>query len=118
MEQFKDSLYTLMKFADFQKMLMGMGLVDNFKNYTDSTYDSNSDSYVYHFPKTTDGKTPVPDEIKTMYDAITFEQLIQNSSSNNYEVEYKRTYNIEAIMRVYDKKGIYGMTTFKKIDIN
>lgn len=118
MIQFKDSLYTMMKFADFKKMLLGMGLVDNFINYTDSTYDPNSDSYVFHFPKMTDGKTPVPDEIKKMFNTITFEQLIQNSSSNNYEVEYKRTYNIEAIMRVYDKKGVYGMTTFKKIDIN
>ncbi len=118
MKHFKDSLYTMMKFADFKKMLLGMGLVDNFINYTDSTYDPNSDSYVYHFPKNNEGKTPVPDAIKTIFDGIRFEQLIANSASNNYEVEYKRTYNIEAIMRVYDKKGVYGMTTFKKIDIN
>lgn len=118
MQNFKDSLYTLMKFADFQKMMLGMGLVENFKAYTDSTFDANSNGYVYHFPKDAEGNTPVPAELKTMYDGIRFDQLIENPANNNYEVEYRRTYFIDAVMRVYDKQGIYGTTLWKKIDIN
>ncbi|MFV0390886.1 MAG: hypothetical protein ACK5KP_03225 [Paludibacteraceae bacterium] len=118
MQQFKDSLYTLMKFADFQKMMLGMGLIDDFKVYTDSTFDANSNTYVYHFPKDAAGNTPVPDELKTMYNSIDFEQLIENSANNNYEVEYRRTYFIDAILRVYDKEGVYGTTLSKTININ
>lgn len=118
MQHFKDSLYTMMKFADFQKMMLGMGLVENFKAYTDSTFDANSNGYVYHFPKDAAGNTSVPAELKAMYDGINFEQLIENSTNNNYEVEYRRTYFIDAVMRVYDKQGIYGTTLWKKIDIN
>lgn len=118
MQHFKDSLYNLMKFADFRKMMLGMGLVENFQAYTDSTFDANSNGYVYHFPKDGQGKTPVPAQLKALYDGIRFEQLIENTANNNYEVEYRRTYFINALMRVYDKQGIYGTTLWKKIDIN
>lgn len=118
MEHFKDSLYTMMKFADFQKMMLGMGLVEDFKQFTDSTFDTNSNNWVYHFPKDASGKTPVPAELKTLYDGITFEQLIENTADNNYSVEYKRSYFINAVMRVYDTRGVYGTTILKKIDIN
>jgi len=116
MEHFKDSLYNLMKFADFKNMILGMSLLENFKQYTDSTFDINSNGYVYHFPKDQSGNTPVPVAIKDLYDGITFKQLIEGSSG--YNVEYKRTYYIEARMRVYDTKNVYGTTVSKKIDIN
>ncbi len=118
MQHFKDSLYTLMQYADFKKMLMGMGLLEDFKAYTDSTFDANSDSYIYHFPKDGEGNTPVPGEIRNLYEEVTFAQLIENSASAYYEVEYKRTYYLEAILRVYNARGIYGTTTLKRIDIN
>lgn len=118
MEQFKDSLYNLMKFADFRKMMLGMGLVEDFKNYTDSTFDINSNGYVYHFPKNEEGKNPVPTALEELYNGIKFEQLIENTAANNYEVEYRRSYFINALMRVYDKQEIYGTTVSKKIDIN
>jgi hypothetical protein len=116
MEQFKDSLHNLMKFADYKNMLLGLSLVDNFKQYTDSTFDSNSDSYVYHFPKDAAGNTPVPAEINTLYNGISFDRLIEGASG--YNVEFKRTYSMEAILRVYDKRGVFGTTVAKKIDIN
>lgn len=118
MPHFKDSLYTLMQYADFKKMYLGMGLMEDFNAYTDSTFDANSDSYIYHFPKNGAGETPVPEEIKNLYKEITFAELIENSASGYYEVEYKRTYYLEAILRVYNVHGIYGTTTLKKIDIN
>jgi len=42
MQHFKDSLYNLMKYADFKNMLLGMSLIANFSPYTDSTFDSNT----------------------------------------------------------------------------
>lgn len=116
MQQFKDSLYKLMKYADFKNMMLGMSLVENFKQYTDSTFDTNSNSYVYHFPKNTSGETPVPVDIVNYYNAIPFDRLIESPSG--YNVEFKRTYFLEARMRVYDKKDIYGLTVSKRIDIN
>jgi len=116
MQHFKDSLYTLMKYADFKNMLLGMSLLDNFSQYTDSTFDINSNSYVYHFPKDGNGNTPVPENIRNLYNAIPFDQLIESPSG--YNVEFKRTYFLETRMRVYDTNGIYGTTVSKKIDIN
>jgi hypothetical protein len=116
MQHFKDSLYNLMKYADFKNMMLGMSLVEDFKQYTDSTFDANSDSYVYHFPKDEQGNTPVPDEIKNLYDGIPFDQLIEGASG--YNVEFKRNYSLNALLRVYDKRGVYGTTESKKIDIN
>ncbi|MGC3978127.1 MAG: hypothetical protein QM751_07800 [Paludibacteraceae bacterium] len=118
MQHFKDSLYTLMKYADFKKMILGLNLLNDFKQYTDSTQDFNAgvDVFVYHFPKNTNGDTPVPAGVKTIYDAIPFDKLIEGTS--NYELEYKRTYSVDAIMRVYDTKGVYGTTTSKTININ
>lgn len=115
MQQFKDSLYGLMKFADFKNMMLGLSLVDNFKQYTDSTFDTNSNSYVYHFPKI-NGQTPVPAAITNLYNNIPFDRLIESAAG--YNVEFKRTYFLEARMRVYDKRDVYGMTVLKKIDIN
>lgn len=116
MQHFKDSLYNLMKYADFKNMLLGMSLIVNFSQYTDSTFDSNSNGYVYHFPKDINGDTPVPDAIHNLYNTITFDRLIESPSG--YNVEFKRTYFLEARMRVYDTNNVYGTTVSKKIDIN
>lgn len=120
MQHFKDSLYSLMKYADFKKMLLGLsvefGEGDSFKNYTDSTFDNNSNAFVYHFPNDSLNQLPPPDKIKQLYDQLTFAQLIQGASG--YNVEYKRSYSLKAIMRVYDVDGTYGTTVAKEIDIN
>jgi hypothetical protein len=116
MQEFKDSLYNLMKFADFKNMILGLSLMENFTQYTDSTFDVNSDDYVYHFPKNNEGEMPVPDDIKNIYNGITFKQLV--SGASGYNVEFKRNYFLEARLRVYDTKNIYGTTVSKKIDIN
>ncbi len=118
MRHFKDSLYGLMEFADFQKMYLGMELLEDFSQYTDSTEDKNSGEYVYHFPLDSQGNTPVPAEIKEIYDGIPFDKLIENTSNSVYEVEYKRSYTLEAVLRVYDIRGVYGLTVKKEIEIN
>ena len=118
MQHFKDSLYNLMQFGDFQKMLLGMNLLEDFRQYTDSTKDENQgeDVYVYHFPKDAEENTPVPQDVKNLYDGIPFDKLIENGSA--FDVEFTRSYSLNAILRVYDVWGVYGTTTFKKIDIN
>jgi len=117
MQNFKDSLRTsVMKFADYEKMMMGLELVESFKPYTDSTYNENSAKWEYHFPKDASGNTPVPADIRKLYDEITFDRLIE--SATGYNVEYKRTYSMKAVLRVYDKRGIYGSTVLKELDIN
>ena len=108
-----------MKFADFKKMYMGMGLLDDFIQYTDSTYDENSDTWVFHFPKQADETTPVPEDLIKLYNTIDFSKLIENPTTGDYEVEYKKTNKINAVIRVYDVRGVYGLATpSKEIEIN
>lgn len=159
MQHFKDSLYNLMKYADFKNLILGLSLRSDFKQYTDSTQDINAGEnvFVYHFPKGSivdikvrdtlwykpgdykdivNGDTiwvyldeikeirrdttwtyPIPEAITNIYnDSIPFDKLV--SGASGYNVEYKRTYSLNANLRVYDKKGTYGTTVTKKIDIN
>ena len=113
MENFKDSLSTIMTYADYKNMLIGLDIVDDFKQYTDSTLDLNQgdDVYVYHFPNHT-----VPAEVTELYDNVPFDRLIEKASV--YYVGYERSYYINAILRVYDKRGVYGTTISKEIYIN
>ena len=127
MQHFKDSLYNLMKYADFRKMILGLGLDEilesqygggDFMHYTDSTFDDNSQTYVYHFNEELlpEGKE-VPEKIKELYEhEIPFSKLIQTPAG--YDVEYGRSYTVDAIMRVYDVRGVYGQTIAKTIEVN
>ncbi len=112
-EHFKDSLYSMMKYEDFEKMLTGLGLVENFKIYADSVFDENSNSYEYMFKN-----EEVPAEVKTIFDGITFEQLIFNSGKNNYEIEFSRSYYINSNLHCVTTKNIHGTAIEKTIDLN
>lgn len=120
MQDYKQAIGEKMAFADYRKMYIGLGLLDDFKQFTDSTEDKNQGAgvYVYHFPKDAEGHEVVPDTIRQIWDEITFEQLVRNAAENNHAVSYKRTYTISAIMRVYDVRKVYGRTVAKEIDIN
>jgi hypothetical protein len=118
MQQFKDSLYSQMKAIDFQKMYQGLNLVDNFKIYLDSTYNGNTGAYDYHFPKDAQGNTPVPDVIKNIYQKIPFSDLIFNSSNANYEVEFTRSYSIDANLKAIDTKGTTGTAIKTTVTLN
>lgn len=110
-QQFKDSLYKLMKVTDFQKMYSGLNLVENFRIYVDSTFNQNSGGWVYHFPKDNQGNTPVPQVIQDIYKNIPFQDLILNNATNLYEIEYSRTYSLKSQIRAVDSKGISGLST-------
>jgi len=117
-QQFKDSLYKRMKVTDFQKMLSGLNLVDNFRIYLDSTKNDNSGGWDYHFPKDAQGNTPVPQTIQDIYKNIPFQDLILNSATNLYEIEYSRTYSLKSQIRAIDTKGISGLSTDFSIILN
>ena len=118
MQHFKDSLYTLMKAVDFQKMYQGLTLVDNFKEqFLDSTINDNTGTYDYHFPKVGD-EYPVPDEIKTLWSEIPFADLIFNASLGNYAVDYARSYKLNAYLRALDENENAGITTVFEIELN
>ena len=110
-QQFKDSLYKLMKVSDFQKMYSGLNLVENFRIYVDSTFNQNSGGWVYHFPKDNQGNTPVPLVIQDIYKNIPFQDLILNNATNMYEIEYNRTYSLKSQIRAVDSKGVSGLST-------
>lgn len=118
MTNFKDSLYNLMDASDFQKMFLGLSLVENFKVYLDSTYNDNSGSWDYHFPYDSEGNAPVPAEVKAIYETIPFSDLIYDASTASYSVEYGRSYSINANIKVLDKKGVAGIGLSKQITLN
>lgn len=120
MAEYKQAIGEKMKYADYRKMYIGLGLVDDFKQFTDSTEDKNQGDgvYVYHFPKDAEGNEVVPQEVQSIWDGITFEQLVTNTAESNHMVSYKRSYSIEAQLRVFDIRGVYGRTEGKAITIN
>lgn len=113
MQHFKDSLYTLMKPVDFQKMYQGLNLVQNFKVYLDSTYNNNTGSYDYIFKNSV-----IPDEVKTIYQSIPFSDLIYNSSNNYFNVSYSLDYFLGANIKAVDKKGNAGQAIKTTVTLN
>ena len=121
MADFKEAVHKKMQYADYKKMYVGMGKLDSFQQYTDSTEDKNQGEgvYVYHFHKNKEtGEEIIPYAIDSIWETIGFAELIENSANGYYDVEYKRSYALNAIMRVYDVRGVYGRTVSKHIDIN
>jgi len=120
MQTFKDNVHAKMKFKDYRMMYLGLGILDDFTQYTDSTLDPNAGVgvYKYHFPLDAEGNEVVPAAVDSIWETITFEQLVNNTTEGYYDVDYSRTYSINAILRVYDVRGVYGRTVSKPIVIN
>ncbi len=119
MEDFKNTIHGKMQYADYKKMMMGMGFFDDFSQFTDSTWDDNTASFVYHFPKNAAGESPVPEQLTQIFnDSIDFAALVYDAANSCYNVDYKRTYKLNAIMRTYDERGVYGTTISKELDVN
>lgn len=122
METFKEAVHAKMKYADYKKMYIGMGLMDDFSLYTDSTLDPNAgvDVYVYHFPLDAEGNMQpwVADSMQLYWDKVTFAMLVENVANGYYDVDYNRSYSLNALMRVYDVRDVYSTTQSKEIVIN
>ena len=124
MKNFKDAVKEKMTFATYRDNYVKLGFMEDFKLYTDSSYDWNvsPDSSVakyYHFPLDAEGNVQpwVMDSMNYYWDMVTFEQLILNAEGN-YDVSYKRNYSLDAELRVYDVKGTYSKTISKEIVVN
>lgn len=114
MQNFKDSVYVRMKALDFQKMYEGLGLVEDFKTtYLDSVYNDQTGSYDFIFKGDT-----IPQDIKDIYQRISFQDLILNASNNNYEVNFSRYYELNAQLKVVDRKRVAGLTDKIIITLN
>lgn len=120
MQEFKDAVHQKMKYSDYKNMYKLMGKLDDFTQFTDSTEDKNQGAgvYVYHFPKNAQGEEVIPYVIDSIWETIGFAELIENSSNGYYDVEYKRSYALNAMLRVYDVRGVYGRTVASRITIN
>ncbi len=119
-QQFKDSLYNLLKYEDFRNIILSTQVRESFQEFSDSTFDVNTNSWVRHFKWNADSTdTPIPEKVTELYqDSISFDQLIFNAGENCYDLTYKRTYQIRALLRVYDDREVYGTTVAKDIEIN
>ena len=124
MANFKAAVKEKMTFAVYSKKYTELGFMEDFKLYTDSSYNWNisPDSAVakyYHFPLDEQGNVQpwVMDSMNYYWDMVTFEQLILNAEGN-YDVSYKRNYSIDAELHVVDVKGTYSKTISKEIVVN
>ncbi len=116
MQEFKDSLKPQMQFDDYRNMYLGLGKLDNFMVYTDSTFNENTALYDYHFPKNAQGEEVVPYAMDSIFETLKFDELIV--SADGYKVKYKRSYAIDAVLKVFDTDGTYGTTTTTRIALN
>lgn len=110
---FKDSLYTLLKVADFRKIMVSLNIMTDveFKATTDSTFNLNSGAWDYFIKE--DKKA----ELKTKYDGIEFKNLIYDQSAQIYKVEYSKYYKLNARFKAYDKDQIAGISDKKEIEL-
>ncbi|MEA4982448.1 MAG: hypothetical protein VB066_06990 [Paludibacter sp.] len=111
--QFKDSLYPLLKVADFRKIMVSLNVTSDieFKAFTDSTFNANSGTYDYFI------KPEKKAELRTKYDGIAFKDLIYDQSAQIYKVEYTRVYKLNARFKAFDKNQIVGIADKKEIDL-
>jgi len=119
LQDFRSSLYTSMKEADFQKMFEGLGLVENFQDkYLVMVHNDFTGQDEYLFPLDASGNRPVPAEIKAIFDAIPFPDLIMDTSTSTYALEYVRSYYIMAYVKAVDANGNAGQSITTEIDLN
>ncbi len=123
-QTFRDEVHLKMQYVDYQNLFTGLTLMENFKLYTDSNYNNNTLEWEYHFPQDTlaDGSVQIKpwvlDSMNLYWNRVSFADLIYNSGNNYYDVDYKRSYSIDAELRVYDVQGTYSKTVTKEISVN
>jgi|GEM_PF-544850 len=126
---FKDTLRTIMVFDHYREMLIGLERIDSvgFLKFTAATFVENTADSVFHFPGDSINpitgvtvRTVVPDEIAALYDGLSFADLVRLRPRDGvgYNVTYRQRFRINALMRVYDTRGVYGITETREIHIN
>jgi hypothetical protein len=112
-QQFKDSMYNLLKVADFRKIMVSLNLMTSaeFIACTDSVDNPNTGGKDYSIKE--DKKAL----LKTKYDGIQFKDLIYDATTQLYKVEYVKSYKLGASLKVIDKAGIEGVAEKKTIEL-
>ena len=102
------------KYSDLRKLMIDLEVIssEELKNYTDSAFNDNSQKMDYWIKD--ESKTTV----KAKYDAIPFEKLIYDATSQVYKVEYTKDYTLNAAFKVFDKNGNVGVSEKKTITLN
>ncbi len=85
---------------------------DEFRSFLDSTFNENTGRYDYQI------KPDIQPVIKQRYDAIPFQDLLYDNSTQLYRIEYSKSYRITAAFRVYETNGVVGISEPKVIEIN
>jgi hypothetical protein len=112
-KQFKDSMYKMLKVADFRKIMLTLNLMTSaeFIACTDSTFNQNSGAYDYFLKA---DKIPL---LQSKYEGIAFKDLIYDASTQIYKVEYSKQFKLNARIKVFDKEGITGIADKKEIEL-
>lgn len=112
-QQFKDSMYKLLKVADFRKILVSLNKMTDveFVTYTDSVKNENTGGYDKFI---IESKKP---ELKAKYDAILFKELIYDTSAQIYKIEYTKNYKLNACFKAFDNNQVVGISDKKEIDL-
>lgn len=113
---FKRDLYPqlLTNTAELGRLMSSLDIYepDEFRTFLDSTFNENTGRYDYQI------KSDVQPALKERYDAIPFQDLLYNSSTQLYNIEYSKSYKITAAFRVYETDGVVGISEPKVIEIN
>lgn len=117
MAHFKDSLEQILKsnvdasYVDYKSLCDNLGYAEEFKQYKDSTFNENTDSYDFFFKN-----HELPDEIDQIFQQATFADLI--NSSTGYSVSYTKQYSITAVLKCIDTNGNTGVALTKELTFN
>ncbi len=126
MQNFKDSLYTLLfvdtkgnaakvdkVFGDLRTLYSQLGGdgKEFVKLYVDSTYNENTTMYDRHFKN-----HEIPADLEALYMTTSFEDLIY--SSTGASINYSKQYKLSAELRCYDEAGTYGKSLSSEITLN
>lgn len=111
--QFKDSMYNLLKVADFRKIMVSLNLMTSaeFIACTDSVENPNTGGKDYFI------KEDKKSVLKTKYEGIQFKDLIYDATTQLYKVEYSKAFRLAARLKVIDKNGVTGIADKKDIEL-
>ena len=102
-------------YANMRKLVEGLNLMENIEDY-DALFSVSKD------PATGKDVYTIKNEAdKLMLDqkiaAVTFTDLIYNSSSESYNINYSSSFYLNAEFRAYDTDGVIGRTENKEISV-
>ena len=114
-EDFRKELYGRMGVLDFESMFQGLLLTETFRiDYMEEIIDGNTGRPVWVWKEDAEGNRTVPKVITEMFNEISFADLILNTKSSTYAVEYERRYVLNAYLRTVDVNGNAGRTEITK----